>query len=52
MRVVWCNPYGQCRELQPAAPRYEIRTFAELPTPSAQDEMDQLWVWAALMGIP
>ena len=32
MRVVWCNRYGQRRELLPGAPDREIRSLVELPT--------------------
>ncbi len=31
MHVVWCNRYGQPRELLPGAPDREIKTLAELP---------------------
>jgi len=31
MRVVWCNRYGQRRELLPGAPDREVTSLAELP---------------------
>jgi 2-haloacid dehalogenase len=31
MRVVWCNRYGQRREVLPGAPDREVRSLAELP---------------------